>query len=94
MSATKDLIAKRKRGYEFIRNTLFQPPWNIPLNASDAQLANILGGTIELEDSLRLLREGKHNPTNRLVTAFKNFVRGIVAESEIDAYLVDPFKNT
>ena len=94
MSDTKDLIAKRIRAYEYIKNTLSRPPWSIPLDASDAQLADILGGTIELEDSLRLLREGKHNPTNRLVTAFKNFVRGIVAESEIDAYLVDPFKNT
>jgi len=93
MADTKELIAKRIEAYEHIKNTLHRPPWNIPLDISDAQLADVLGGTIELTDSLRLLREGKHNPTNRLITAFRNLVKGFEPDSEVDAYLVAPFNN-
>ena len=92
MADTKELIAKRIEAYEHIKNTLHRPPWNIPLDISDAQLADVLGGTIELKDELSALREGKDNPRPRLVTAFKSFVVPIVLESEIDAYLVTPFK--
>lgn len=84
---------KRKEAYAYIKKTLHQPPWNIPLNISDAQLANVLGGTIELTDSLHSLREGKHNPTTRLVESFKNFFNGMIDESTINQYLVDPFEN-
>ena len=93
MADTKDLKAKRVEAREYIVNTLHRPPWNIPLDISDAQLANVLGGTIELEDSLRLLRKGEHNPTKRLVTAFRDFVKGLEADSEIDAYLDKPFRD-
>jgi len=93
MADTKDLKANRIKAYEYIKNTLHRPPCNIPLDISDAQLAKVLGGTIELEDSLRLLREGEHNPTNRLVTAFRNLVKGLEADSEIDAYLDKPFRD-
>ena len=40
------------------------------------------------------LREGKNNPTKKLVECFKNLCEGIIAEPEINQYLVDPFKNT
>jgi len=91
MANTKDLEIKRKQAYEYIKNTLHQPPWHIPLNISDTQLADKLGGTIALADSLRLLREGKHNPTNRLIIAFKNLVGEFKTESEINSHLIDPF---
>ena len=92
MPDISDLETKRKEAYKYIKNTLHQPPWHIPLDIPDAQLADVLGGTIELTDSLRLLREGKHNPTNRLVTAFKNLVGDFEAEAEIDSHLITPFK--
>ena len=91
MADTRDLETKRKEAYGYIKNTMYQPPWQVPLEISDAKLADVLGGTIELIDSLRLLREGKHNPTKRLIVAFKDFVKGFVKESDIDANLISPF---
>jgi hypothetical protein len=92
MADNKDLKAKRVEAYEYIKYTLNRPPWHIPLDISDAELANKLGGTLELERSLRLLREGKHNPTKRLLSAFKNFVGELEAKSVIKSKLCDPFK--
>jgi len=93
MADTKELIAKRKEAYEYIVNTLSQPPWHIPLPRSDERLADILGGTVGLTDSIQQLREGTQNPTNVLLTAFRDLVEGIVADSTIDEYLVAPFQN-
>jgi hypothetical protein len=92
MASIEELVKRRKEAYEYIKYTLDRPPWNIPLGISDEQLADVFGGTIELKDSIRLLREGKHNPTTRLVTAFRELVKGIESDSTIDSYLVDPFK--
>ena len=92
MADTKELVAKRKEAYKYIKDTLHQPPWHIPLNISDAQLADVLGGTHGLEKSLHSLREGKANPTRYLVDSFKDLVKQVIAESEINQYLIDPFK--
>lgn len=94
MPDTKDLLAKRKEAYEYIIHALSQPPWHIPLPVSDEHLANKLGGAVGLRDSIRQLREGTHNPTNSLMTVFKVHIKGIIADSEVDAHLVTPFKNT
>jgi hypothetical protein len=91
MADNEDLVTLRKEAYEYIKNTLYQPPWNIPLDISDAKLADVLGGTLELHDSLRLLRDGKHNPTKRLITAFRDFVKGFETDAEVNAHLVTPF---
>ncbi len=93
MPDTNDLVAKRKKAYEYIVITLSQPPWRIPLPVSDGRLADILGGIVGLTDSVRQLREGTHNPTNSLLTAFRAFVEGVVVDSTIDEHLVGPFQN-
>lgn len=91
MTNTEKLVAARREARTYIKDTLHNPPWNIPLDMPDAKLADVLGGTIGLADSLRRLKEGTHNPTKRLVTAFKNHVRGLIADNEIDSHLIDPF---
>ena len=93
MADSKDLIIKRKEAYEYIKNTLRHPPWNIPLDISDAQLADVLGGTWGLETALVLLKEGKANPSPDLVKTFKALaISSVVPESRTDQYLVDPFR--
>lgn len=91
MEGTSDLIAKRKEAYAYIKTTVCSNS-NVPKNPTDIQLADALGGTIELKDSLQYLREGTHNPTKRLVSAFKREFEKEILESTIDAFLVDPFK--
>ena len=94
MTDTKDLVAKRKEAYKFIKRTLHLPPWQLPLDASDEQLADVIMGEPRAEyvSAVSSLREGKSNPTRELVECFKNLCKGIIAESEINQYLVDPFK--
>lgn len=94
MANIKDLVSKRKEAYDFIKNALKNPPWHLPLNISDSQLAEYIMGDAKAEyiATLSSLREGKNNPTKKLVECFKNLCEGIIAESEINQYLVDPFK--
>ena len=84
---------KRKDAYDFIKNTLHNPPWNLPLDASDANLAEYIMGEPKAEyvSALSSLREGKSDPTKELVRCFKDLCKGIIAESEINQYLVTPF---
>ena len=91
MGISSDLTVKRIQAYEYIKGTICSLRGE-PKTVSDVRMADILGGTLELKDSLRLLREGKHNPTKRLVEAFKREFRQEISESTIDAFLVDPFK--
>jgi len=94
MADNKDLIAKRKEAYDFIKNTLHNPPWNLLLDISDAKLAEYIMGDAKAEyvSALSSLREGTSNPTKELVRCFKELCNGVVAESEINQYLIDPFK--
>ena len=92
MGKIEELTQKRREAYEYIRQTAYNR-MHAPKDVTDAQLADILGGTLELTDSIRLLREGKHNPTKRLVQAFKREFKNEILESTIDAYLVIPFRN-
>jgi hypothetical protein len=93
MAENKDLIAKRIRAYEYIRATICDK-LGVPTDAADlvTELADKLSGKFGLKDSLRALREGKANPTSQLVEAFKALFLPVIAESEINSYLVDPFK--
>jgi hypothetical protein len=95
MADTKDLVTKRKEAYDFIKNTLRQPPWRLPLDASDEILADLIFGEPKPRyvSALSSLREGKENPTEELVKHFKDLCQNIIAESEINQYLVNPFKN-
>jgi hypothetical protein len=94
MADTKDLIIKRKEAYNFIKTTLRLPPWNLSRDASDEKLADLIFGDAKpiYLSGLSSLREGKKNPTEELVKLFKDLCKNIVAESEINQYLVDPFK--
>lgn len=91
MTDIRDLETKRKDAYAYIKSMILSRR-HVPANAPDVQLADALGGTIELTDSLRLLKEGIHNPTKRLVEAFKREFKSEIPESTIDSHLVDPFK--
>lgn len=93
MVENKDLIANRIRAYEYIRATICDR-LGVPTDATDlvTELADKLGGKFGLKDSLTALREGKANPTPQLVEAFKSLFLPVIAEPEIDSYLVDPFK--
>ncbi len=92
MADTKDLIAKRKEAYEFIKHSFHQPPFSFPPNISFSRLANALGGIPGLLSSLHSLQTGKANPTELLVEQFKDEFKQLIAESEIKQYLIDPFK--
>ena len=96
MADTKDLVAKRKEAYKFIKRTLHLPPWQLPLDTSDAKLAEYIMGDAKAEyvSALSSLREGKGNPTEELVRCFKKLCHSVIAESEINQHLVDPFKTT
>jgi hypothetical protein len=93
MSDTRDLETKRQDAYDFIKNTLHLPPWHLPLDASDEMLADLIFGEPKPRyiSALSSLREGKKNPTEELVKRFKDLCKSIIAESEINHYLVDPF---
>ena len=92
MTNAQELVTKRKEAYEYIKSIVCSKR-NMPTSPTDVQLADALGGTIELTDSLRLLKEGTHNQTNRLVIAFKREFKDEILESTIDAYLITPFKD-
>ncbi len=50
------------------------------------------GSTISL-DELRLLKEGRADPSPEMVTLIKRLFGSIVGEAEIDAHLVTPFQD-
>jgi len=105
MSDAKDLIAKRKRAYEFIvgcvKNRVLLP--NID---SDRALAELLCRPEDLRDrkisveaeiesmyvDLIALKEGRANPSQRLIDGFRAYFDGMVLEDDIEAYLITPFK--
>jgi hypothetical protein len=93
MEEAKDLKAKRIEAYEYIRATICDR-LGVPTDTPDlvTELADKLGGKFGLKDSLKALREGKANPTAQLVEAFKSLFLPVIAESEINSYLIDPFK--
>jgi hypothetical protein len=93
MSDARDIETKRKDAHDFIKNTLHLPPWHLSLDASDEILADLIFGDAKPRyvSALSLLQEGKKNPTRELVKCFKDLCKNIIAESEINQYLVDPF---
>ena len=84
MSETYNL----NRAYEYIvvqaKKLNFAPPID-----SDERLAEALD--VPLEDIVSL-KKCLSKPTDRLVTAFKKLVCPEIRESEVDSYLVTPFK--
>jgi hypothetical protein len=93
MTDIKDLKAKRIEAYEYIRATICDR-LGVPTDAPDlvTELADKLSVKFGLKDSLKALQEGKSNPTAQLVKAFKALFTPVIAEAEINSYLVAPFK--
>jgi hypothetical protein len=93
MSDARDIETKRKDAHDFIKNTLHLPPWHLPLDVSDEILADLIFGDAKSRyvSALSLLREGEKNPTEELVKYFKELCKNVIAESEINQNLVDPF---
>lgn len=83
-------IKRRRVAYEYIKHVVNRIPQ--PSVDEITELADVLGGTFGLKDDLRGLREGRLDPTARLVKVFKDFVGPIVADFEISAELIEPFK--
>lgn len=88
MTNTKELVAKRKEAYEFIWRKLknFLSTWGI---TSDKTLASTLDVSLE---EIVSLKEGRTNPTQRLIKGIINLFDKEVTKEEIDIYFVRPFK--
>lgn len=106
MVDTKDLIAKRIRAYDFI--VRWAKKVVLPEINSDRTLAeqlcrpeNLRDSTISVEAEIEsmyvdliALKEGRANPSQRLIEGFRAYFDGMVLEDDIEAYLITPFKNT
>jgi hypothetical protein len=93
MEANEERIKNREIAYEYIRKAV-----GIKADASEyevTKLVDVLGDEFSLKDDLKRLKEGISDPTETLIKSFKftNFVWKLVPESEIDSYLVAPFKD-
>lgn len=83
----------RKRAYDFIRRETEANIPGVSPNSSDTVLADKLGGTFGLKDDLISLKEGKSDPSPRLIKAFKELMGPLILETQIDNILVKPFSD-
>jgi hypothetical protein len=74
----------RKEAYAYFLNTLSK----LPASTGD----NYWIHCVSLEE-LRLLKEGKVDPSPALVALVKEFLNGTVSNEVIDSHLVTPFQN-
>jgi hypothetical protein len=91
MEANEGRINKRKKAYGLIKRTI-----GVKADSPEdevTRLADRISGELGIKNDLKQLREGISDPSERLIKAFrfKSFIGGLLPESEIDAYLVDPF---
>jgi hypothetical protein len=91
MEANEGRINKRKKAYGLIKRTI-----GVKADSPEdevTRLADRISGELGIKNDLKQLREGISDPSERLIKAFrfKSFAGGLLPESEIDAYLVDPF---
>ncbi len=91
MEANEERINKRKKAYGYIKRT-FGVKADSPEDEV-TRLADRISGEFGIKDDLKQLREGISDPSERLIKAFrfKSFIGGLLPESEIDAFLIDPF---
>ena len=106
MANTKDLVAKRMSAYDFIVRSV-RSKVLLPKVDSDRALAKLLCRPKDLREKtisveaeiasiykdLIALKEGKANPTQRLIDGFRAYFDGMILESDIKAYLVTPFQS-
>ncbi len=91
MEANEERINKRKEAYRYIKRTIGV---RVDSPAGEVtKLADRISGEFGIKDDLKRLREGISDPSERLIKAFKfkSFEGELLPESEIDAFLVDPF---
>ena len=82
----------RQEAYKFIKSEIESLRSTIPEGPNEiAQLNNALHGTEELTDILTGLRDGTLDPTEGLITTFKDFVGPLVSEDRINEILIKPF---
>ncbi len=91
MEANEERINKRKKAYGLIKRTI-----GVKADSPEdevTKLADRISGKFGIKDDLRELREGISDPSERLIKAFKyeSFIGKWLAESEINAFLIDPF---
>ena len=77
----------RKRAYHFVVEQAKRVNWDPPID-SDERLADVLD--IPLKE-LKSLKEGRSDPSHKLVAEFKKLFGPVINETEIDSYLVTPF---
>lgn len=90
METNKVRISNRKKAYDYIKKAVNSKIRSV---TSDTDLADVLGGQFGLKDSLKSLREGKSDPSPRLIVAFKELFGPTISKGEVNSYLVEPFKN-
>lgn len=85
---TDSIETKRKEAYNFIVRKVKQMNWNPPVDSDDK-----LAGALDISVAeLISLREGRKNPTQRLIVRVRAFLRQAVSEDDIQLHLVDPFQ--
>jgi hypothetical protein len=103
--AKNDVATNRIDAYNFIVRSV-KSKVVLPKVDSDRALAKLMcrpedlrekGISVEAEvDSLYkdiiALKEGKTNPTHRLIQGFRAYFDGMISEDEVKAYLVTPFQ--
>ena len=82
----------RQEAYKFIKSEIESLRSTIPEGPEEiAQLNNALHGNEELADILEGLRDGTRDPTEGLVTTFRDFVGPLVSEDRVNEILIKPF---
>jgi len=94
MENQNNLKYKRIHAYTFIKHLFKSVNWVDADLTKDNDLASLLD--VKLSD-LTLLKEGKVNPSPKLVENVKGFFKkngpNSILATQIDRTLVDPFKN-
>jgi hypothetical protein len=81
-------IEMRKRAYQYMFEEAKKLLWT-PSIDSDERLADTLDISL---NELTSLKEGLSNPSAKMITTFKSLVCPMVSETDVDLYLVKPFK--
>ena len=106
MPDIRDIETKRKEAYAFIVRSV-KSNVLLPKVDSDKALAKYLSRPQKLRDKsinaeaevasmhkdLIDLKEGKGNPTQRVIDGFREQMGPLVRESSIEEFLINPFKN-
>ena len=88
-TSSETLKANRIRAYTYIVN-YFKTRVNwIPPIDSDSRLADFFDVP---SSEIISLKEGNSNPSEKIVAQFKQLLKGLENDKDIDSYLVTPFQ--